>query len=586
MSISSYRAHLQILKVMKKDKTKRKYLPASLEISGWDSVKNWFNELLSRDINHLNELIQWLKDKSELESVLQEDLAWRYIQMNCNTKDETLARSFELFITEIEPKIKEFDFELNKKLCSSEFVDQLKDDAYCIMVRHVRNETDLFRSENIPIMAQLEQEEQEYGKIASRMTVNYQGKELTLQQAANFLKDTDRKVREEVYRLSWDRRMKDSDTLDHLLMNLIEKRQLIARNAGFENYRDYMFRKLGRFDYRVEDCLEFHESVKKNVVPIVEVLQRKRKERLGLDKLKPWDTDVDEFLRPPLKPFNTADELVSKTIDCFRSFSPQYATYIETMAKENYLDLESRIGKAPGGFNYPLHESNIPFIFMNATGNIRDLETMVHEGGHAVHSFLSKDLELSAFKETPSEIAELASMSMELISMEHWDVFFDHPDELKRARLDVLKGTIQVLPWVAMIDKFQHLLYTEENLNPEKWKDLWRGICAEFQGNVINHEGLEKYSDYLWQKQLHIFEVPFYYIEYGFAQLGAIAVWRNYRENPKKALQQYENALKLGYTKTIPEIYKTAGVAFDFSQAYIAELMQYVLSVMEKMDHG
>jgi oligoendopeptidase F len=321
-------------------------------------------------------------------------------------------------------------------------------------------------------------------------------------------------------------------------------------------------------------------------VPLVEQLQKIRKDLLGVDKLKPWDLDVDENLKPPLKPFLESNDLIMKTINCFSKINSTYAGFIRIMEKGSFLDLDSRKGKAPGGFNYPLHESNIPFIFMNATGNLRDVETMVHEGGHAIHSFLTKDLELASFKETPSEVAELASMSMELISMEHWDSFFSNADDLKRAKLSQLSDIVGILPWVAMIDKFQHEIYLQNDLSPEKRKEIWNNISNEFSGNIVNWEGQELYRDYVWQKQLHIFEVPFYYIEYGFAQLGAIAIWRNYKRNPQKALQQYEDALKLGYTKTIPEIYKTAGIEFNFTKAYINELMHFVKEEIENINNG
>ncbi len=521
-----------------------------------------------------------------MEAALNEDMGWRYIKMNCNTEDEKLSQHFEYFVSEIEPKITELDFELNKILNNCPFTEDLKGKEYEILVRSVKNEIDLYRKENVQIQAEIQKEEQEYGRIAAAMTIQYQGEEITLQKASNFVKEIDRNVREEVYTLIWKRRLQASAALDELLSLLTVKRQQMAKNAGFKNFRDFMFKKLGRFDYQVEDCYDFHDSILSEVVPLSNEIQEIRREKLGLDVLKPWDLDVDIDLKPPLKPFKGGAELVEKTIRCFKKVKPDYAGYIEIMSKESYLDLDSRKGKAPGGFNYPLHESNIPFIFMNATGNLRDIETMVHEGGHAIHSFLSKDLELVSFKETPSEIAELASMSMELISAEHWDVFFENKEELKRAKLGLLIGTIQILPWIAMVDKFQHLLYLEPDLSPEKWKEMWRQVSHDFSGTIVDWSGQEDIFNHLWQKQLHIFEVPFYYIEYGFAQLGAIAVWRNYKLNPEKALMDYEKALKLGYTRSIPEIYEAAGIQFDFSKPYIKELMSFVQSEIVKLNNG
>ena len=565
-------------------KTIRKYLPADLKIETWNSVEPYFTKLKNWKIKSVEDLKEWLTVRSELESALNEDMGWRYIKMNCNTENKKLSEQFEYFVTQIEPKATEFDDILNKILYDCQFTKELQGKEYGILFRSVKNEIELFRQENIPIQAEIQKEEQEYGRISAAMTIHYKGQEITLQKASNFLKEIDTNVRQEVYNQIWKRRLEDSSNLDNLFLSLLSKRQQVAKNAGFKNFRDFMFRKLGRFDYKIEDCYTFHDSILSEVVPLVDEIQKIRKKKLGLDKLKPWDMEVDIELKPPLKPFEKAEELLDKTIKCFEKVKPEYASFLEIMRKEKYLDLGSRKGKAPGGFNYPLHESNIPFIFMNATGNLRDVETMVHEGGHAIHSFLTKNLELVQFKEMPSEIAELASMSMELISMEHWDVFFENKEELKRAKLAQMLGTIQILPWAAMVDKFQHLLYLEKNLTAVKCMEIWEKLSLQFTGSVIDWTGQEEIFKHQWQKQLHIFEVPFYYIEYGFAQLGAIAVWRNYKLNPAKALTQYENALKLGYTRSIPEVYKAAGIEFNFTKSYIKELMQFVQAEIGKLE--
>jgi oligoendopeptidase F len=253
------------------------------------------------------------------------------------------------------------------------------------------------------------------------------------------------------------------------------------------------------------------------------------------------------------------------------------------MKEMGHLDLDSRIGKAPGGFNYPLYEIGVPFIYMNAAGTLRDLVTMVHEGGHAIHSFLTRDLELTEFKSVPSEVAELASMGMELISMDFWDEFFTNEDDLKRAQKEQLEKVISTLPWVAAIDKFQHWIYENPNHTEKERYDKWKEIMNTFGSAVVDWSGFEDVRSNLWQKQLHLFEVPFYYIEYGMAQLGAIALWRNYKQNPEKTIKQYKEALKLGYTKSIGEIYKTAGIEFNFTRNYVRELMHFVSDELKKL---
>ena len=557
-------------------KLKREFLPNDLNIDSWEKIEKFFVELKNKKINSLSDLKKWLKDRSELESVIDEDLAWRYIKMNCDTTDAKLADSFNFFISELEPKIVYESNLLDKKLMSCKYIEELTDSADKIMLRTIRKDIELFREENISIIAEMQKEEQEYGKIASQMTIEYKGEEMTMHHAANLLKDIDRNVRKEIFELMSAKRLKDAKTLDDLLSGLIEKRTRIAKNAGFDNFRDYKAVDLGRFDYSVDDVLTFHKSIADEVKPIVNEINLKRKESLGLSKLRPWDLAVDVNLKPALRPFKDSGELIQKTIECFTKVKPEFGKFIKIMEELKFLDLDSRKGKAPGGFNYPMHESNIPFIFMNSTGNLRDLETMVHEGGHAIHSFLTKDLELVNYKSTPSEVAELASMSMELISMEYWDVFFESEEELKRAKRSQLEGVVAVLPWVATVDKFQHWLYLNPKHNVEERKNAWIKIATEFGSELIDWSAYEKFFEIGWQKQLHIFEVPFYYIEYAMAQLGAIAIWKNYKENPDVAIENYESALKLGYTKPIPDIYKAAGISFDFTNTYVKELMAFV----------
>jgi len=323
--------------------------------------------------------------------------------------------------------------------------------------------------------------------------------------------------------------------------------------------------------------------VQKQVVPVVDELLKKRKKELSAGALKPWDLQVDTFGKPELKPFANGEELTKKTINCFYSIDPFFGEVVEKLQSSKHLDLDSRIGKAPGGYNYPLYKTGVPFIFMNSSGSLRDLVTMVHEGGHAIHSMLTRDLEFVGFKELPSEIAELASMSMELISMEHWNHFFDNQDDLKRAKREQLEGVIETLPWITCVDKFQHWLYLHPDHRVNDRTKAWHDIYSTFSGATIDWSGAENFRDAMWQKQLHLFEVPFYYIEYGMAQLGAIAMWRNYRSNPQKAIQQYKDALSLGSTRSIPEVYKTAGIRFDFSESYIKELADFVHSELEKV---
>ena len=560
----------------------RKYIPAQLEIK-WETLEPFYQELNDRPINSVEELEHWLHDRSELEAALEEDFAWRYIRMTCDTVSEELLQQFQYFATDIEPKIAPYSNQLNQKLIDSKYVNQLDEKKYFIYLRSIKKSLELFREENIPVQTEIQVEQQKYQSITGAMSVTIGDKEFTLEQAAALLKDTDRTKRQEAWEKITARRLQDKQPLNELFDLLLVLRHKVARNADFENFRDYMFQALGRFDYTPQDCYAFHEAIEKEIVPILREQAQKRKEALGLDELKPWDMDVDITGKPALKPFTDGADLVNKSIACFNRISPYLGERLEIMKANGLFDVESRKGKAPGGYNYPLAETGAPFIFMNSANTFRDLTTMVHEGGHAVHTFLTADLELNDFKHCPSEVAELASMSMELISMDNWDVYFENEEELKRAKRDQLIDVLKTLPWVAVVDQFQHWLYTNPDHTDAQRTDAWKQIFERFGAGFIDWSEYSEAEANLWQKQLHIFEVPFYYIEYGMAQLGAIAVWKNYKENPEKGLQQYLDALKLGYTKTIKEIYETAGIKFDFSAGYVKDLAEFVKAELDKI---
>lgn len=562
----------------------RRFLSEDFKVNSWEELKPHFDNLLSRKLNSEDDLKKWFLDRSELESVISEDLAWRYIQMTCYTENAEYRKNYQDFVEHIQPEVAPVSDKLNKKAAASPYLDSLaKIEGYDILIRNLKKEIEIFREENVPLYTEISTETQKYAQINGAMSVEVDGKELTLQQASVLLQSTDRTKREEVYHKISSRRLQDKDVLDQLFTKLIQLRNQVSVNAGFQNFRDYMFKSLGRFDYTPKDCYAFHEAIEHEVVPIQDFFSKERKSVLKVEQLRPWDKAVDPEGRQALKPFTNGKELTEKTIEVFRRLDPFLGQCLAIMKEMGHLDLESRKGKAPGGYNYPLAEIGVPFIFMNATSTLRDMVTIMHEGGHAIHNFLTRDLELNDFKSTPSEVAELASMSMELISMDHWDVFFTDEAELKRAKREHLEDIIETLPWVATIDSFQHWIYQNPAHTLQERRTQWNAVFDRFADTVTDWSSLETAKDYLWQKQLHLYEVPFYYIEYGMAQLGAIAIWRNFRNDPKAGLQGYQNALKLGYLRSIPEIYKAAGIRFDFSRAYIKELMQFVREELAKI---
>lgn len=564
-------------------KKNRKFLPVDFQLKTWDDILPYYQDLQNRSIASMPVFMNWLSDRSELESIIQEDFAWRYIRQSCDTTDKSYSERYNYFVAEIEPKISPYNNLLNLKLLECTLLPELADGDYKNYIRNVKTQVEIYREENIPLFAIMQQKEQDYSSIVGAMSITMDGVAITLPQASNILKDPNRNKRKEAFSKISAERQSHAPELDILFNELIQLRNQIARNSGFDNYRDYMFAAMGRFDYSVQDCLDLHQSIALEVVPLCDQLELQRKNQLELPTLLPYDTEVDTAGKPALRPFENASELLNKTIACFSEINPFLGSCMEMLRDLGHVDLESRMGKAPGGYNYPLYETGVPFVFMNSANSLRDLVTIVHEGGHAVHSIVTKDLKYVEFKNCPSEIAELASMSMELISMEHWDIFFQNKDELIRAKRQHLEKIIAALPWIATIDKFQHWIYTHPQHTPEERKSSWMQIYQEFCGTVIDWSEFQVIMAWLWQRQLHLYQVPFYYIEYAMAQLGAIAVWRNYKENPDKALQGYLQALKLGYTRSIAEVYQAAGIKFDFSREYIRELCLFVNNELDKI---
>lgn len=553
----------------------RIFLPAELDLSKWENLAPFFNDLKERDIQNIEDLQHWLLDKSELEAVLQEYSSRIWIRTTCNTADADGQALFENYFGNIEPNLQKEWNELNIKFNNCPYIDELDDNLFGVYKKLINSQLKIFRAENVDLLSQINLKSSEYAKIAGAMSVTIDGEDMTLQKAALFLKSDDRAKREEVFRKIWDRRKEDETKLNDLFSELLKLRHKVATNAGYENFRDYTFQALGRFDYTVEDCYDFHNSIEKNIVPIATKILESRKERMQVNPLRPWDTTA-ELDGAPLKAFSDSQDLIAKSINCFDKVHPYFAKCIDVMNKHQNLDLESRKNKAPGGYMTPLYESQIPFIFMNGVGSLKDMITMLHEGGHAFHEFLTAKYDVTGFKTYPSEIAELASMSMELLTMDSWDQFFSNPTEIRRAKQEHLQDILLMLPWIALVDAYQHWIYTHPYHSLEERARQWTELSNRFMPQIIDWTGLEQYYQMNWQRQLHIFEIPFYYIEYGMAQLGAIAIYMNSKNDKDKTIHEYIRALSLGYTQSIPEVYKAAGIKFDFSNQYIKDLAGFV----------
>ncbi|MEM1216528.1 MAG: M3 family oligoendopeptidase, partial [Bacteroidota bacterium] len=502
---------------------------------------------------------------------------------SCDSSDEQASEAYTYALQELSPRIEDYTQQLNCKLVEHSLTSQLNPTRFGIYLRAMQNNVELFHENNIELETAVQMSSRKHGQIFSEMTVGVNGVHLTLQKAGALLEETERSYRETVYHKINRRIGRDTENLEQLFDDLLTKRHQIALNAGFDNYRDYRFRQLGRFDYTHEECTDFHNAIRDEILPLVEKLYAYRKDTLGVTQLRPWDLHVDTSNKEPLRPFTHMDDLIDKSAKCLQRVHPQFGGVLDKMKEMGHLDLDSRPGKRPGGYNMPLLMTGVPFIFMNASRSMGDMRTLLHECGHAVHSYLTRDLPLSFTRRVPSEVAELAAMTMELLTMDHWDVFFDRPEDLRRARLQQLENVLKVLPWIATIDKFQHWLYTHPGHSREERRERWLSIFKEFNAKVIDHSGIEQYAAHLWHKQLHLFEVPFYYIEYGIAQLGAIAMWKRYRSQPAQTVERYRTALRLGYTRNIKEIYRTAGIEFNFSRNYVNELGQFIQAEIEAL---
>ncbi|MBK8655276.1 MAG: M3 family oligoendopeptidase [Haliscomenobacter sp.] len=552
------------------------FLPSDLRMEQWEDICPYFQELHEREIADKADLRQWILDKSELDAFLSEAFSWRYILLSLNSGDQQAVENYHYAVQHIFPHMASFEQKLNQRLVHSAFLDHIRSSQYTTYLRLVKNAVQLFCEENVPIQTEIQLQTKEYGRIFSQMTIGVDGKQMTLQKASVLLEEPDRDRRQQVYTKINERILQDTPALESLFDELVRRRNQIARNAGFENFRDYAFRLLNRFDYQPEDCILLHQSIAHEILPILDELNMARKEQLELDQLRPWDLNIDASGDGPLHPFTDAEDLLSKGIECLSKIHPDFGRIISLMRERRMLDLESRPGKKPGGYNMPLQLTKLPFIFMNATQTLYDLRTLMHESGHAIHFYLTRNLELISSRRFPSEVSELAAMTMELLSMDHWHIFFPNEASLIRARINQLENVLKVLPWIATIDQFQHWVYTHPQHTREERKAEWLAILNRFSSNVVDYSGLERYMEFLWHKQLHIFEAPFYYIEYGIAQLGAIAIWKRYRETPAEAVKDYVRALKLGHTCSIGAIYQAAGIEFRFDQEYIAELARFV----------
>jgi len=552
--------------------TPRQFVPANINLGNWKELNPLFKKLEEQlDTSSTAEnLEQVILNWEELSAAIAEEGSKRYIAMTCQTEDKDAEKAYLEFVEKIEPEEKECNFLLSKKLTKHPQCKDLKNQRYEVFLRDTALQVELFRSENVTLETETSKLGQKYQKIIGGLTVHFEGKEQTLIQMSRHLEGTERNYRQKAWELVANRRLEESEKIDSHIDDLAKLRNQMSENAGFSNYRDYAHKRLGRFDYSPDDCISFQNAIEEEMVPLLRELQDERIQELNINELKPWDTATDPKGRPPLEPFEKVSDLIECSQSIFNQVDGNLSDWFQTMQDLDLLDLANRKGKAPGGYQCSLDESRLPFIFMNSVGVQRDVETLLHEAGHAFHSMASQNEPLHSYRHAPIEFCEVASMAMELLGSEFLEEFYNS-EEARRARINHLEGIVFVFPWIATVDAFQHWLYLNPDHSIEDRDKAWSNLIDRFGGNVDwTHYELAKAK--LWHKQLHIFLHPFYYVEYGIAQLGALQVWANYKNNKSKALNDYKAALALGGSKPLPELFKRCNIQFDLSRDTVAPM--------------
>jgi oligoendopeptidase F len=564
----------------------RRFVPQEINLGDWNQIAPLFDQLEARAkaCATAANLEGWLVDWGELSAAIDEESSKRYIAMTCHTDNADAEKTYLHFVEHVEPQLKPRQFKLAQTFVTHPVRPRLPKERYEVFNRDTQVQVELFRPENVPLETEEARLSQQYQKLSGSLTVQFQGEEKTLIQMGRYLEEPDRPLRQEAWELIANRRLQEAGRFEDIFDQLVRLRQQIAQNAGFANYRDYAFRKMGRFDYTPDDCVAFHQAVEQEVMPVLRKLQAERKRQLSVEPLRPWDLATDPLSRPPLRPFEQVDQMVSRTQEIFDRLDRDLAGGFQRMRDLRLLDLANRKGKAPGGYQQNLSEARVPFIFMNAVGIQRDVETLLHEGGHAFHALATRDEDLFAYRSAPIEFCEVASMSMELLGNEFLERFYA-PPEANRARRTHLEGILTVLSWIATVDAFQHWIYTHAGHTRAERSEASLGLMDRFGGDA-DWQGYDAARANLWHRQLHIFTHPFYYIEYGIAQLGALQVWANSKRNKSEALKHYKQALALGGSRPLPELFAAAGCRFEFSRKTIAPLVRLVGDELARLPAG
>ncbi len=546
----------------------------------WAQIEPYYQDLAARTLDAAA-LEAWMADWTRLYDLLDERYARHYLATSQSTTDLRAEKKYTDFLETIFPEVEKAEQSLKLRLLESGLVPA----NFEVPLRKMQAEVEVFREANLPLMTAEQKMGLEYDRIQGAQTVLWQGAERTLTQMVPLTEAAERPVRERIWRLSLQRIMADREAINSLWVKFMDLRAQMAANAGFSDYRAYRWKFLKRFDYTPDDCKSFHQAIEAAVVPAARRIHERRREQLGVDRLRPWDLDlvhgVYPFNMPALRPFQQISELVQKASAMYRQLDPELGVYFDMMVAEDLLDVENRVGKAPGAYCINFPHSKRPFIFMNAVGSHDDVQTMLHESGHAFHDFEANRLPYSLQRHSGAEFSEVASMSMELLAAPFLPAaeggFYSEP-EAARARVEHLERTVLFWTYMAVVDAFQHWVYENhaEASDPANcdaaWARLWDRMIPG-----VDWSGLEQEKQIGWHRKLHIHQQPFYYVEYGLAQLGAVQVWRNAMHDQHTALARYREALALGGTRPLPALYQAAGARLAFD----AEALQSAVALIE-----
>ncbi len=549
----------------------------------WPQFEPYAEELINRSLTAEN-VEQWLQDWTAFNQCIDEQFNRLYVATTINTADKDSEERFNHFMDAIYPRAEEAGQKLKEKLLAS----GLEPRGFEVPLRNMRAEADLFRQENLPLVAEETRLAAEYDRILGAQTVEWEGQERTVSQMRPVYQDPDRKKREKAFRLSAERQLADRQKLNDLWVKFLTVRQKMAANAGKPDYRAFRWQQLLRFDYSPKDCETFHRAIEEAVVPAAERIYARRRKAMGLERLRPWDLNVDPYGRPPLRPAADVPALIERTRAIFSKVDPELGHYFDVMAREGLLDLENRKNKAPGGYCTAFSRVKRPFIFMNWVGVHDDAQTLLHEGGHSFHVFETAGLPYIQQLAVGMEFAEVASMGMELLAspflgQEHGGYYT--PADASRALVEHLESAILFWPYMAVVDAFQHWVYQHpvQAENPANCDAAWLELWQRFMPGV-DWSGLEDALVTGWHRKMHIFQAPFYYVEYGLAQLGAVQVWRNSLKDYRRAVADYRKALALGGTVPLPELYRAAGARLAFDTDTLKEAVALMENQIEELE--